>query len=88
MSGDARVDWDDLGFVRVENVIMVPEQAAKHGSGWPVQAAGFNAREEPASELLRIERGGCAVELDVGLAVWGKEESSFIAGEEQVIELG
>ena len=67
---------------------MVAEQAAEHGCGRPAEAAGLDAGEEPASELLGMERCGGAVEVDVGLAIGGEEESGFIAGEDQVIEGG
>ncbi len=46
----------------------------------------FDAREEPATELFAVERGGGAVERDVGLAVGGEEEIGFIAGDEEIIE--
>ena len=67
---------------------MVAEQAAEHGCGRPTEAAGFDAGEEPASELFGIKRCDSAVEVNVGLAIWCEEESGFIAGEEQVIEFG
>ena len=38
--------------------------------------------------MFGIERCDGAVEMDVGLTVWGEEESGFVAGEEQVIEGG
>ena len=38
--------------------------------------------------MFGVQRGGGAVEMNVGLTVWGEEESGFIAGEDQVIEVG
>ena len=42
--------------------------------GVRAEAEGFNAREQPASELFGIERGDGAIELEVGLAVGGKKK--------------
>ena len=67
---------------------MVAEQAAEHGCRGPAEAAGFDAGEEPASELFGIERCDGAVEMDVGLAIGREEECGFVTGEEQVIEGG
>ena len=67
---------------------MVAEKAAEHGCRRPVETAGFDAGEEPASELFGVERCDGAVEVNVGLAVWGEEESGFIAGKQEVIEGG
>ena len=88
MRRDAGVDWADFAFVSVEDIVMVAEQSAEHGCRGPAEAAGFDAGEEPAPELFGVERGDGAVEVNVGLAIGGEEESGFIAGEEQVIEGG
>ena len=80
------MDRDDLGFVSVQDIVVVAEQAAQCGCGWPGETEGLDASEQPAAELFGIKRGGGAVELDVGLAVWCEEEGGFIAGEDQVIE--
>ena len=88
MGRDASMDWADFAFVSVEDIVMVAEQTAEHGCRGPAEAAGFDAGEEPASELFGIERCDGAVEVDVGLTVGCEEESGFIAGEEQVIEFG
>ena len=70
LSGDAGVDWADFALVSVKDVVMVAEQSAKCGCGGPGQAAGFDASEQPTSELFGIERGGGAVEVNVGLVAW------------------
>ena len=88
MSRDASVDGAGLRFICVEDVVVVAEEAAQHGGGRPVETAGFDASVEPASELLGVQGGGGAVEVNVGLAVGGEEKSGFIAGEDQVIEGG
>ena len=88
MSRDASVDSAGLRFICVEDVVVVAEEAAQHRGGGPVEAAGFDAGEEPSSELLGVQRGGGAVEVCVGLAVGGEEKSGFIAGDDQVIEGG
>ena len=67
---------------------MVAEEAAQQRCGRPVEATGFDTGEEPASELLGIQWGGGAVEMNVGLAVGGEEEGGSIAGEDQLIEGG
>ena len=88
VSRDAGVDWADFGFVSVEDIVMVAEQATEHGCRRPAEAAGLDAGEEPASELFGIERCDGAVEVDVGLAIGREEECGFVTSEEQVIEGG
>ena len=83
---NACVDGMDFRLVVMKQAIVMAEEMAEQGCRGSGSADLFGAREEPATELFAIERGGGAVECDVGLAVWGEEKIGFVAGLQEIIE--